>query len=152
MKGNTSPASGFSLPELMVVLIVSSTLLATALLAYRPMLARWRLDAAARQIVMDLKVARVSAIAESTDHRIVFPVPGTFYRHEARQPFGTYGPAAPPTSLPFGVETIECTALGASVTFRPRGHASTFGSITLRNAEGDHRQIVVDMAGRMRVR
>lgn len=144
-------SAGFSLPELIVVVIVSSTVLATALLAYRPMLARWRLHAAVRQVVMDLKVARVRAIAESTDHRIVFRVPGKAYRHEARHSPGGYVPDGPPTALPFGVETIECTAVGASVTFRPRGHASTFGSITLRNAEGDLRRIVVDMAGRLRV-
>jgi len=35
---------------------------------------------------------------------------------------------------------------------RARDHASTFGTITLRNAEGAERHVVVDIAARLRVR
>ena len=46
---------------------------------------------------------------------------------------------------------VDCTAAGDGVGFRPRGYAITFGTITLRNASGDERRVIVDIAGRMRV-
>src|SRR3970040_2452433 len=34
----------------------------------------------------------------------------------------------PPTALPDTIQAVACTANGASITFQPRGHASTFGT------------------------
>ena len=48
-------------------------------------------------------------------------------------------------------QVVDCTAAGDGVGFRPRGYAITFGTITLRNASGDERRVIVDIAGRMRV-
>jgi prepilin-type N-terminal cleavage/methylation domain-containing protein len=141
---------GFSLLEVLIVLGLLAILGGLALLGYRPMLSRLRLNEAARQVVMDLKMARVSAIAESADERVHFTVPGSTYRRE-RKLGSAYEEVGSATSLPFGVRVIACTAVGSNITFRPRGHASTFGSITLLGPEGEERRVVVDIAGRMRV-
>jgi Tfp pilus assembly protein FimT len=144
-------ASGLSVLELLTALVIASILGGTALLGYGRMMADWRLNAAVRQVVMDLKVTRSRAIAENTGQRIRFDFPSTRYQRQKREVSSSYVDVGKPISLPDGIETIDCTARGNAVTFQPRGHASTVGTITVRSPEGTERRIIVDMAGRMRV-
>ena len=142
---------GFTLLHLLIGLAVLGVLSATALLSYRHALSGWRLSAAARQVVMDLKLARARAILDSTSHRVHFAVPGSSYQHERLQPSGSYVAIGRATTLPGDVTIIGCTATGGGISFRPRGHAGAFGTVTLRNADGDQRAVVVDIVGRARV-
>jgi len=143
--------SGFTLLELLVAVSLASVLTGAALLGYQRMLASWRLDAAARQIVMDLKLARARAILDSATHRVRFAVPGGSYQHERQRPSGAYEASGPPTALPADVEVAACTAAGSGISFRPRGYAAAFGTVALRNRDGQMRSVVVDIMGRMRV-
>jgi Tfp pilus assembly protein FimT len=145
------PVAGLSATELLTAVLLAAILGGAALLGYGRTLAEWRLNAAVRQVVMDLKVTRSRAIAENTGQRIRFDVPSTQYLRQRQEGLSEYVDVGAPISLPDGIATTDCTARGAAVTFQPRGHASTFGTITVRNAEGSERRIVVDMAGRMRV-
>lgn len=144
-------SSGLSLLELLTALAIASLLGGTALLGYGRMMADWRLGAAVRQIVMDLKVTRSRAIMENAGQRVRFDFPSTRYQRQRQDESSTYVDVGTPIPLPDGIETIDCTARGNAVTFQPRGHASSFGTITVRSPEGTERRIVVDMAGRMRV-
>jgi prepilin-type N-terminal cleavage/methylation domain-containing protein len=144
-------SEGLTLLELLTAILIASILSGTALLSYGRMLAGWRLNAAVRQVVMDLKVTRIRAIMENTGQRIRFEVPSSLYRRQRREASSAYADVGTPIALPDGIETVDCTARDDAVTFQPRGHASAFGTITLRNSEGKERRIVVDMAGRMRV-
>jgi prepilin-type N-terminal cleavage/methylation domain-containing protein len=146
-----SLAGGFTLLELLAVLGVLAALSGVALPDAQRRRDSWRLAAAARQVVMDLKLARATAIAGGVTHRLHFPVPGTAYQHERRSPDG-YEPVGPATDLPDGISAVACTASGAGFAFRPRGHAATFGTLTLRNRLGEQRRVVVDIAGRTQVR
>jgi prepilin-type N-terminal cleavage/methylation domain-containing protein len=142
---------GFSLLELVVALAVAGVLAGVAVLDVRAMQADWRLGAAVRQVVLDLKRVRLRAIEENVDHRLLLAAPAVTYRRQRREASGGYVDVGPPTGLPEGVEIVDCTARGQAITFRPRGHASTFGTLTLRNEKGRERRVVVDMAGRLRV-
>lgn len=143
---------GFTLLELLIAVALAGVLSAAAVPAVQRQLERWRLGAAARQVVMDLKVARGRAILGGATQRLRFAVPGASYQLERQRPGGVYAASGPPTPLPDGVRVVDCTAAGDGIGFRPRGHAITFGTVTLRNASGDERQVVVDIAGRLRVR
>lgn len=142
---------GFTVLELLVAVTIVAILGAVAVPGGRRMLAGWQLNAAARQVVMDLKLARGRAIAESTTRRLRFAPPGDAYQHERQRPSGGYTSVGPATRLPDGIVVTECTAAGSGVGFRPRGQAATFGTIRLQNTHGDERRVVVDIAGRMRV-
>jgi prepilin-type N-terminal cleavage/methylation domain-containing protein len=142
---------GVTLLELLIALALLGVLGAVALPSAQRPLERWRIGAAARQVVMDLKVARARAIVGGAAHRLHFAVPGTSYQLERQRPGGAYAAIGPATVLPDGVRVVDCTAAGDGIGFRPRGHAITFGTLTLRNDSGDERQVVVDIAGRMRV-
>jgi prepilin-type N-terminal cleavage/methylation domain-containing protein len=143
-------AHGFTLLELLTALALVAALSATAIPDLRRTLAAWRLNGAARQVVMDLKLARARAIVGGATARVHFTVPGTSYQHECVRG-GAYVATAPRTRLPDGVAIADCTAAGDGVGFRPRGLAATFGTITLRDGHGDERRVVVDIAGRMRI-
>jgi len=143
-------AHGFTLLELLTALTLIAVLSATAIPDLRRTLAAWRVDSAARQVVMDLKLARALAIVGGATARVHFSAPGTSYQHE-RQRGGAYTATSPPTHLPDGVAIADCTAAGDGVGFRPRGLAATFGTITLRDGYGNERRVIVDIAGRMRI-
>lgn len=142
---------GFTLFELLVAMTLCAALAAAALVGYRRMLAGWQLNAATRQVVMDLKLARARAMLGAATHRVRFIVPGRRYRHERRRPSSTYEALGPASTVPSGVEIVSCSGAGSAISFRPRGHAAAFGTIALRNGDGDRRSVVVDIVGRMRV-
>jgi prepilin-type N-terminal cleavage/methylation domain-containing protein len=143
--------TGFTLLELLVALSLTAVLAGTAVFGYQRMLAGWRLDAAARQVVMDLKLARARAILDSATHRVRFAASGRSYQHERQRPGGAYEPSAPPTELPADIEITNCTGAGSGISFRPRGYAAAFGTVGLRNRDGQTRAVIVDIMGRMRV-
>lgn len=122
-----------------------------ALLGYRAALSVWRLNAAARQVVMDLKVTRLRAMAESVDRRLHFPPRSPAYQPQRRPAAGSYVNDGPPLRLPEGILVVGCTGAGSSISFRPAGHAGAFGTVTLENADGVQRKVIVDIVGRLRV-
>lgn len=142
---------GFTLLEALIALALLGVLAAIGVPTAQRQIERWRIAAAARQVVMDLKVARGRAIIGGAAHRLRFAVPGDSYRLERQRPGGAYAAVGPSTPLPDGVRVVDCTAAGDGIGFRPRGHAITFGTVTLRNGRGDERRVIVDIAGRMRV-
>lgn len=150
-KTYSHPARGFSLLEILVALAVFAILLSISVPGLGRMMSGWRLATAARQLVLELKVIRMQAVSENSDHRLRLAVPGSSYLRERKNVSGTYVVDGPATELPRGVEVVDCTAKGTAITFRPLGQASTFGTIRLRNEDGLERSVVVDIAGRLRV-
>lgn len=144
-------AKGLTLLEMLVAMTLASALAGAATLEYRRMLPAWELKAATRQVVLDLMNARTQAIAEGRSYRLAFAVNGSSYQRQRLADNGRYESDGPPVALPTHIEIIACTAHGEAISFQPRGQAGSFGSLTLRNSDGEQRQIIVDIAGRMRV-
>ena len=142
---------GSTLFELLIAIALIAVLTGAALLGYQRALAGWRLNAAARQVVMDLKLTRARALLDGATHRVHFTVPGTSYQHERQRPGGAYEAVGPATELPADVEVVGCTGAGTAISFRPRGIAGAFGTVALRNRDGGERDVVVDIVGRLRV-
>lgn len=143
-------AHGLTLLELIVALMLVAVLLGSAMFGYSRMGDELRLNQAARQVMLDLAVTRTRALADNVGWRLVFDCDRDNY--QPQQQIGTaYQNDGTATALPAGIDLTECTASGSAVTFRPRGNAATFGTITLCNGAGRVRQVVVDIAGRIRV-
>lgn len=70
---------GFSLIELVVVLTIFATIAAIGMPRYASAGRRYRLDATARQIKLDLEYARTKARTSSTSQEIVFDVAADRY-------------------------------------------------------------------------
>ena len=105
---------------------------------------------AARQVVLDLRVARMRAIAENVNRRVVFPSGAEGYQHQ-RKSGAVYVDDGVIVRLPRGILIRDCTATEHGIGFKPRGNAASFGTVTLRNRNGDEAQVVVDIAGQARV-
>ena len=143
-------ARGFTLLELVVVMGLLVALGGISALYSRAVRSRLNLAAATRQVVMDLKVARMRAVAQHTTRRVQFSSIGAQYRHQQRSG-RTYVDDGVPIGLPAGITIADCTAAERAISFRPRGTAGSFGTVTLQNGDGMQRQIVVDIAGQVRV-
>jgi hypothetical protein len=100
--------------------------------------------------MFDLMSTRLRAVASNRNHRVVFPVGAASYQRQWRNG-SVYTDLGGPIALPRGIVVASCNAAGQAITYRPRGNAATFGTIVLRNQHGEERQVVVDIAGRVRV-
>ena len=143
-------ASGFSILELMVTLGLASALAGIGILSHNALRPSLDLTTATRQVVMDLQATRMRAVARNTSHRIVFSEGGSSYRLQ-RQSGSTYNDEGASIALPSGITILSCTAQNATISFRPRGNAGSFGTVTVRNADGNTRSIVVNITGQVRV-
>ena len=141
---------GLTILELMVVLALIAVLSGSSVLAYARLRSHVALDSAARQVVLDLKLSRIRAITRTADQRILFSAGAVVYQRQQGQA-GSYRDQGPAIRLPTGVMIHDCSARDDAISFRPRGNAGTFGTVTLRNASGQDRRIIVDIAGEIRV-
>ena len=62
---------GFTLTELLATIAILAILIAIAVIVFLYLLERWRVDAATRQLVGDLRRAHGSAANQLTDWRVV---------------------------------------------------------------------------------
>jgi prepilin-type N-terminal cleavage/methylation domain-containing protein len=143
-------ASGFSLLELLIVLSLISILAGIGVLEHQALRSRLNLGLAARQVLMDLKMARMQAVTDHVNHRIVFSSDSRTYQAQRKAGHG-YSDEGVPVALPDGIVIADCTAKDHSISFVPRGTAGSFGTVTIRNTQGEVRHLSVDIAGQVRV-
>ena len=144
--------SGITILEILTALTLSGILAASAVFEFAELDAAWRLQSGVRQVALDLRMARIGAIARATALRLRFEEGSASYTREVKSAHGTYSAPSGPRLLPRGVRISSCTARGSAVSFQPRGNAGTFGTITLLGPDGATRHIVVDLVGRVQVR
>lgn len=130
-------------------MLLLTTLIATAVLATGSARARWDLAVAARQVALDLDLARARAIAENRDQRVQFTAGSGSYSLQ-RVVAGTATPYGAPIHLPTGVRVQSCNGRDSGLQFRPRGSASSFGTVVLENGGGT-RRVVLNIAGHVRI-
>jgi prepilin-type N-terminal cleavage/methylation domain-containing protein len=68
---------GFTLQELMTVVVIMGILIAIAVIVFLALLERWRVEAAASQFAADLRLAHGRATNQLTDWRVVFMPDGS---------------------------------------------------------------------------
>ncbi len=143
-------AAGFTLLELVATLALLAILSALAILDHHAVRSRLQLGAAARQVTLDLKLMRLRAITRNVNHRLVFTTGSAYYQRQHKRG-SSYTDDGPAVTLPRGIVITDCTAANDAISFRPRGNAGSFGTVTLQNASGEVRRVIVDIAGQVRV-
>lgn len=143
-------ARGFTLLELLVALGIAATLAGAFLWGAHAWIPDVRLDAAVRQVVLDLRSTRAMAMGQRRSLRLAFAPALESYTRQ-RRVADAYEDDGPPIELPAGIDLVDCNALADAIGFVPRGTASTFGTVTLRTAGGHERRVIVDIVGRIRV-
>lgn len=141
---------GTTLLDVVVAVALVAILGATAVLGHRALRDALALREAASQIATDLRAARLRALGMSRGERLAFEAGAATYRAEEETAAG-YVDLGPARTLPAGVVVVGCSGDEGRIAFLPRGHAATFGTVTVRNQAGDVRRIVVAMTGRVRI-
>ena len=154
-------ARGFTLLELLLVIVLLGILAGLASLQIAPLLSRTRLDGGARQVATDLQAVRMKAIAQNRAFRVTFRPDTRDYvvdrdedgawQRQALDAHGTGAAADALIALPPGV-SITAVNSGGDVVFVPRGYVDAGITITLGTAAGvERKRVVVNLAGRVRI-
>jgi len=156
-----APAPGFTLLELLLIIVLLGILGSLASLQVAPLLSGARLARGARQIATDLQAAKMKAIAQNRSFRVTFrpdtrdyvvdrEEDGTWQRH-ALDSHSAEPAADALITLPPGVG-ISAVNSGGDVIFVPRGYVDAGITITLGTTTGvGLKRIVVNLAGRVRI-
>lgn len=154
-------SQGFSLLELLLVVALLGILTGIASLQLAPLLQRVAINSGVRQVVADLQLVRMQAIAHNRRLRVTFQPGSDIYLVEKRengrwQDYRLHShdrtdDESGSISLPTSVVVSAANSRG-DVIFVPRGHVD--GGMTLTLASPDRRlskRIVINLAGRVRI-
>ena len=119
----------------------------------------YRLSAATRQVVTDLRMLRAKAIAQNSSFRMVFAANSNEYHAERLTPPSTWnqyalykhGTTTEGSTVGVGMPSTVVTTAAVTVTFEPRGLVTTTGTITLRVPGPRTRQVSINSAGLMTI-
>ena len=154
-------SQGFSLLELLLVVALLGILTGIASLQLAPLLQRVAVNSGVRQVVADLQLVRMQAIAYNRRLRVTFQPGSDIYLVEKREngrwqdhrlhSHNRADDESGNISLPTSVVVSAANSRG-DVIFVPRGHVD--GGMTLTLASPDRRfskRIVINLAGRVRI-
>lgn len=153
-QGQPSASSrGFTLIELMVVLLIAAITLAAGLPALRGLISHQRLVSAANAFFHSASLTRAEAVRRGGSARMV-PVDGVDWargwRIDASTTSDSGGPGPRFTlALPPGI-TVSYTTGGELIAFRPTGQPVTRGSWTL-SSNGRSYVVIINFVGRLRL-
>jgi len=142
---------GVTMMDLIVTVGIFLILAAIASLNTVDALASYRLNAAARQLYVELQRVRMKAISENRRFRVVFSSEADTYQLQPQNPgSSTYDNTWEPSKfLPQGIDVDGSTT--ATITFTSRGTAdSGGGSARLCNNSGGFVNVCVGGTGRVR--
>ncbi len=147
--GKLSPADGFTLLEILVVMAIFTILGAFAVPQWGNLLSKYRLDSAARHVATELHGARNRAMAQYRRFKLVFDSPTTYTIQKEQNPGEKdYTAISGAKSLPIGITAV----FNNTPVFQTRGNASSGATITLSNSENGTKEVVVHLTGRIDIR
>jgi prepilin-type N-terminal cleavage/methylation domain-containing protein len=118
---------GFTLQELLTTIAIVGILIAIAVIIFLALLERWRVDAATKQLVGDLRLAHASATNELADWRVVLALDRTeqeegpdYYLVRLAEPYDPGDPAPAvtrrlPRTFPANVKATNVITPAGSV-------------------------------------
>ncbi len=146
--------SGYSLVEVLVVLVIISVLAGLASVRFVDQLFHQRLNHAVRTLMSDLRWARQLAIAEGQSVRIVLSPDDERYQIERLSQPGVSVSGIRnlrDRRQGFGDVNLVSSSGGNEITFQPNGITTDWTTITLRNVKGEEKRITVILTGRVRL-
>lgn len=144
--------SGFTLIEVMIVIAIISILASIAVPNFRNYMIQGRLNGAARQIMSDLMYARMQAVSQNNEFRVIFN--GNGYQYKILDDNNNDGDED--SGEQTVVKNIQTDYPGVTFNsnnnpiFSPRGTASSLPTITLTNSGGT-KTITVAITGRVKI-
>lgn len=140
--------AGFTLVELVVVVVIAVTVVGVTVPNLVKMNARNQFESAARRMVTDIRETRERAQTEHASYEIQF-LP-TVERYQIKR---WDSPSARRVQLPAQVDLVQAFAgQGGVLRFSAYGEPSWVGTVTLKNRlTGEMRYVIVSRTGRVRI-
>jgi type IV fimbrial biogenesis protein FimT len=144
--------SGFTLMELILVVVVMGIVAAIAIPAFMGFLPGMRVNGAARQIMSDLMDARMEAVKQNHEYKVFFLNNHEYKILDDNDSDGVDDGGAE-TSRTVDIQDnysdVTLSDTGDPV-FSPKGTAITLSTITVQNASGS-KTVSISIAGRVKV-
>jgi type II secretory pathway pseudopilin PulG len=132
-----------SLIESCVAAIVVSTTMAITLPSLNRARQAYALQAAAHDVAARMQFARISAISRNCDCRLAVTSADSYVIECDEGSWQTIARVTTPRGI-----TVEANA---RPEFHRRGNVSPTGTVTVRNASGARRRVIVNVNGRVRI-
>ena len=139
---------GFTVVELLTAIAVLGIVLGTSGLAWPPIAAALRLEAASHQLAADLASSRALAVAAATRTRLTFVRGAATYRVERADDDGAFRTSLR-RDLPRGVRVADVNS-GGDLVFTARGNGEN-GTVVLGDARGAEVRVVLNQRGRVTI-
>ena len=139
--------TGFSLVELLVVIVLISIVSAFAVPTWQRYAAKTDLKTAAREVMADLSNTKQRAVEENLDvYRLTFNVVGNSYVLSRTDTGTVWTKSVASFGNGISINSVNFSG-GSIISFQKRGTVS-MGNMTLRNGLGSTATITVNSAGR----
>jgi prepilin-type N-terminal cleavage/methylation domain-containing protein len=144
---HAAKSKGFSLVELMFVIMVFGLVMAASMPSFGRFLQTWKLHGEVDRMAAALRTARSAAVMRNINAVFQFDLDaGTYFYFEDEDADGQRDTAeyrSATFTLPPGIMFDSQTLGGTTVTFGPRGNTMQSGAIILENGLEKTRQITI---------
>jgi type IV fimbrial biogenesis protein FimT len=138
---------GFTLIEMIVTVAIIATLTGIAIPVYIGMKPSIRLSGATRQIMGDLMWARMQAISQNNEFKILF-----LDNHQYRILDDVGGESTVTKDIHDEYYNVTLTSTANPIIFYPRGNASPADTVvTLTNSIGTKKKVKIAITGRVKI-
>ncbi|MCK9274453.1 MAG: GspH/FimT family protein [Syntrophales bacterium] len=152
---DTHGKRGFTLIELVIVLLLAGIMAAIAAPSFNTYMKNSRLNGAARIVMTDLMFARGLAASENNLVRVFFVNSRTYKILDDDNGDGMQNNSelyVRTRDIRNEYHDVSISSNVSPLTFQPNGTVSgSTASITLNNAEGDTKKITVSLPGRVKI-
>jgi type IV fimbrial biogenesis protein FimT len=143
---------GFTLIELLIGIAIIAILASISVPNFRPLMTKYRLDGAARQLMGDLMAARMRAVSQNRNVEIFFSDNHQYRICDDADGNGTVGNCEGNAQLK-DIQTNYSDVTLVSTNnpiFTPKGTATNLPTITLTNSSGS-KSITIAITGRVKI-
>ena len=151
---NAGNKSGFTLMELILVLVVMGILAAIAIPTFMGLLPAMRLNGAARQVMGDLMNARMEAVKQNNEFRVFFGSPSAnqyqVLDDDDNNGTASTGEEITTKNIQDNYNDVTFSSTGNPI-FYPKGTATSLATITLQNTAGGCKKVKIAITGRVKI-